>query len=345
MKNGYFLLLCFVILSSCASTEWVHMTVTEPAPVSLPPQAMRVGVINRSETDPKHKAIDVVDKIFSLEGARLDREGAAAGMESLIATLQLNGRFNAVIPISESYYKQSPAGVFPAALGWPEVERICAEHKVDLLFALEVFDTDSKVSYSVGMVSQNTPLGKVSLPEHTATMLTRLQTGWRIYDPVNRLVLDEYSLPRSLSFYGKGINPAAAAAALLERKQAVKQVGAQAGEVYAQRILPYKMRVTRDYFVRANDAFRIARRRAQTGNWDGAADIWQQQTDDASAKVAGRACYNMAIISEINGELDAAINWAGKAYEDYGVRLGLTYVRILEGRKISNQVLQDQAHK
>lgn len=345
MKNLLSIVIIASGLSSCASTEWVKMSVTEPAPVSIPAAATKVGVINRSETDPKNRAIDVVDKIFSLEGAQLDHEGALAGMEGMEATLQQNGRFTEVVPVNDILYTNSTAGVFPAALSWPEVEKICRNNNIDLLFSLEVFDTDSKINYAVGTVQKTTPLGKVTLPEHTATMITRVQTGWRVYDPVSRTILDEYSIPRSISFYGKGVNPAAAAAALLERKQAVKQVGNQAGVTYAQRILPYSTRVTRDYFVKGNDSFKTARRKAQTGNWDGAAEIWQQQTNAADAKVAGRACYNMAIINEINGNLDTAIDWARKAYENYGVRLGLTYVKILEGRKINNQILKDQAHR
>ncbi len=106
--------------------------------------------------------------------------------------------------------------------------------------------------------------------------------------------------------------------------------------------MPYRSRVTRDYYVRGTDQFRIARRKAQTGNWDGAAALWQQETDHPKAKVAGRACYNMAIISEINGELDQAIGWAQKAYETYNNKLALRYIQMLERRKIKTEILNDQ---
>ena len=41
----------------------------------------------------------------------------------------------------------------------------------------------------------------------------------------------------------------------------------------------------------------------------------------------------MAIISEINGELDIAIEWAQKSYENYNNKLALQYLRILKNRK------------
>lgn len=208
-----------------------------------------------------------------------------------------------------------------------------------------MFDTDSKLSYSANPVTIQTPLGKIPGLEHTATMNTLVKTGWRIYDPVDKIILDEFPITSHLNFYGKGVNPAAAASALLARKDAVKETGAKAGEEYALRILPYRSRVTRDYYVRGTDRFRTARRKAQTGNWDGAAELWQQETENSKAKVAGRACYNMAIISEINGELDQAIGWAQKAYEQYNNKLALRYIRMLERRKVRDQILSDQVRR
>ena len=62
-------------------------------------------------------------------------------------------------------------------------------------------------------------------------------------------------------------------------------------------------------------------------------------------KIAGRACYNMAIINEINGNLDEALKWAQKSYEDYNDKLGIRYVRILENRKYKNDILKNQGEK
>jgi hypothetical protein len=119
-------------------------------------------------------------------------------------------------------------------------------------------------------------------------------------------------------------------------------VGSNAGEAYAYSVIPQWLRVSREYFVRGNDQFKVARRRAESGNWDGAGDIWNEQTRAAKSKVAGRACYNMAIISEINGDLDGAISWAQKSYEDYNIKLALRYVRVLRDRKVRNSILEEQ---
>jgi hypothetical protein len=74
--------------------------------------------------------------------------------------------------------------------------------------------------------------------------------------------------------------------------------------------------VYRDYYVKGSNSFTIGTRMARTGNWKGAEEQWFRETNNANPKIAGRACYNMAIISEINGDLDKAMEWAKKYYKN-----------------------------
>ncbi|MBS1751081.1 MAG: hypothetical protein JST63_14365 [Bacteroidetes bacterium] len=345
MKNlicGMALLLTF---SSCATTELITLSVTEPAPVTISSDIKRLVVLDRTGISEKRRPVDIMDKVFSLEGKDLDAEGARASTSGMIDVLSGNNRFEKVIKYPDVLARSSVAGIFPAPLSWQEITDICSKTNTDAVFSLEVFDTDSKINYTANPVSVNTPLGKVPAIEHVATMETRVKTGWRIYDALGRQLLDEYIIEKVLNFHGRGINPAAAAAALLERKDAVKQAGTLAGTQYALRIVPYSVRVSRDYYVRGSDNFKVARRKAQTGNWDGAAAIWQQETTSTNDKVAGRACYNMAIIGEINGNLEEATGWAQKAYEEYANKLALRYVKILERRKMDNAILKEQTAK
>ncbi len=342
MKNHLSIIVVALIFCSCKSTELVHLSVLKPAPVTIPPYIKAVGVVNRSLPSKQTKAIDAIDKVFSLEGVNLDKEGAQASMTGLSDELMKNNRFTEIKLLNTTDLTTTSPGTFPFSLSWDEVEKICKENNTDALFALELFDTDSKISYSASQTSIKTPLGNVPALEHKANMLTVVKTGWRIYDPVAKNILDEYAIANNLTYSGKGINPVIAAAALIDRKNAVKEVGNKTGQSYAYRIIPYWIRVSRDYYVKGTDNFRTARRKAQTGNWDGAAELWNEETQNPSGKVAGRACYNMAIISEINGDLNKAIEWAQKAYENYNNPLALRYVRILERRKVNNEILENQ---
>ena len=330
------------LLGSC-KTNQLYLNVWEPAPVTLPSYVKSVGVIDRSKPTDETKVFDAIDKVFTLESVDLDKDGAAEAISGLSDELLNNNRFTEVKNLKDIDFRTSSLEIFPTPLSWDIVAQICSETGTDALFSLEKFDTDTHVSYAANKVTISTPLGSVPGIEHQANMETAVKTGWRIYDPQSKLLLDEYLEAETTSSSGRGINPLVAAKALTGRKQAVTQVSSLAGHNYAMRIIPYKIRVYRDYFVKGTNNFKIAKRKAQMGLWDDAGKLWELETGNRNMKIAGRASYNMAIISEINGDVDEAINWARRAFGDYNVKIARDYLRILENRRYNNEVLKEQA--
>jgi len=341
MKKYAVFILMVSIFASCKTNE-LYINVLQPAPVTMPPNIKKVGIINRSIPTDETKLVDLLDKVFSLEGADLDRDGAWESIGGLSEELRTNNRFTEVKLLNDIDFRASRIGILPPPLSARLVDSLCKVTGSDALFALERFDTDTKVSYSTPSGKIETPLGNIPMIGLQVSMETIIKTGWRIYAPAGMDILDEFNFAESLVFSGKGINPAAAAAAITGRKEAVKEVSRNAGHTYAMRILPYRLRVYRDYFVKGTNNFKIAKRKAQTGKWDEAGNLWDSETGNPKMKVAGRACYNMAIINEINGQLDDALGWAQKSWEDYKIRIGLRYVRILENRIYDRDKLKIQ---
>lgn len=342
MKILFKITITLWIFSSCASTQLVTISVLKPAPVSVPAYVKNVAVVNRSEPSKKVKIINVVDKALSMQGTDLDKIGSQSTLTGLSDELKKNTRFDNVTVLDNANLTTDVPGNFPAPLAWSDVENYCSDNNADVLFSLEIFDTKSDIDYTANKTVVKTPLGDAPVIEQQANMHTLVKTGWRIYDLRNKNILDEVAFSRTLTYHGKGINPLLAANALINRNEAVKEVGNIAGHDYALSLIPTWKRVSRDYYVRGNDNFKIAMRKARTGNWTGAADLWEKETNNSNGKIAGRACYNMAIISEINGDLDGAIKWAQKSYENYNNHLALQYVTILNNRKLDTEILKDQ---
>jgi hypothetical protein len=345
LKNLTFtgFLLSLFLLSSCVSMNDLTISVTEPAPVNIPSYIKKVGVVNRTmPSEKKNKLLDKADKIISLEGMNLDKEGANEALLGLHDELGKNGNFIKV-KIIESQSKNPGLGIFPAPLPWDTITKICADNDVDALFVLSLYDTEATVNYQSVPIEIAGPLGvKIPALEHNASISTLIKTGWRIYDPINKVILDEFVMNQTQLSSGRGINPIKAAEAIMGRKEAVMHLSRNIGQTYAQRILPFRIRVRREYYVRGTPSFRIAMRRARIGDWDGAAQLWQKEVKNRKRRVAGRAHYNMAIISEINGDLETAVNWASKSYTDYRNKNALRYQRILRNRIARNQELQRQ---
>ena len=314
----------------------------QPAPVSLPSYIKNVAAVNRTQVAKKSRVYDAIDKVVTLEGSKLDEEAAEQTIIGLTDELKKNNRFDKIKMVANSNLTTDVPGMFPAPLRWEVVEKYCDDNNADALFSLEIFDTDSKIDYSIYKTNVRTPFGSVPAIEQQANMHTLVKAGWRIYDLRDREILDETAVARTITYHARGINPLLAAQALINRKEAVKEVGNVAGHAYASRIVPLWIRVSRDYFIRGTSNFKIAKRKAQTGNWNEAAKLWQQETTNAKRKVAGRACYNMAIINEINGHLDEAIKWAERSYENYNNHLALNYVNILKNRQIGDDIAHAQ---
>ncbi len=342
--NGIISLICLsVVLISCSSTSRLTMSATEPARVHIPSEVTKIGIINRSLPSEANRAVDQIDKILSLEGRNLDKEGAESAVTGLYDELSQNERFEIITIIDSITIQRKGLGIFPAALKWEAVNQICEDFDVDILFSLEFYDTDTKADYQLGMVSVPNQLGiDVSLPGHKVTLNTLVKNGWRVYEPKNKRLLDEFVSNDQIVSVGQGINPVRAIEAIIGRKETVLQLSSNLGNSYGLDVRPLRKRISRNYFVRGTENFKIAQRRAQTSDWEGAADLWEKELDNKKEKVAGRACYNMAIISEINGDLETAMEWASKSYSNYRNKDALRYVNILRNRMAEERLLNQQ---
>ena len=76
MKSALPFVIIAFLATSCKMNQ-LYLTVLEPAPVTISPNIKSVGVINRSMPTDETKALDVLDKAFSLEGVNLDKDGVS----------------------------------------------------------------------------------------------------------------------------------------------------------------------------------------------------------------------------------------------------------------------------
>tara|TARA_R110002049_G_scaffold47596_3_gene137354 strand:+ start:106253 stop:107224 length:972 start_codon:yes stop_codon:yes gene_type:complete len=319
------------------------MGALEPAAVPIPSGVHSAAIINRSVPSENNSVLDKIDKIVSAEGLNLDAKGAEATIAALHTELERDTRFEAVKVLENGADVRKGLGVWPATLSWETIDMLCEHNNVDLIFSLAFYDTDTKVDYSMTTMQLPNALGvKVSVPAHEVKLNTQIKKGWRIYDAKNRRILDEFTFREGIHSAGKGINPVKALEAIANRNETVVQYSKNMGSAYGLRLQPQKRRISRNYFVRGSDKFVMAKRRAQTGDWDGAAKLWEMELTNSKPKIAGRACYNMAIINEINGNLPEAIDWASKSYADYENKDALRYLNILKYRFAQNEVLEQQ---
>lgn len=329
------------LLPGCSATNRLSMTVTEPAPVALPDGVQRVGLINRSTPSEKREGLARIDAVLSAEGMRLDSLGAASALKGLADRLRLSGRFEAVVVLEDLPEVARGGTRMPGPLTPEEIQTLCVTHGLDAVFSLAFYDTDTQVGLSLGMMEVPNELGlPIQVPAHRIRLNTQLRNGWRLYIPGAPAADDVMVYSDGFQVGGEGINPVKALESVGLRNEQVIARSRQLGYQHGGRLEPSRVRVGRDYFVRGTDAFARGKRLAQTGDWDGAAQLWEGETAHPKDKIAGRAHYNMAIINEIHGNLDRAIDWAREAYATYGTREALHYLRVLERRQAQQAQLE-----
>lgn len=328
--------LCFAIstfLVSC-KTNLVYIKTVNPPPVYVPETVKHAGIINRSVPSDDNKALNSIHQAASAETAQMIRESGKEAMRGLNDALAGNKCFDIVKTISAPDLRTPVAGSFPSPLSWKDVETICKDNGVDVLFVLEVFDTQLRVVPLSTPAKVNTITDVINnVANAQANIITTVKAGWRLYDPAGKRLLDEFPQVEEMSVTANAATAVNTVEAMLGRKEAIRQSANRLGRAYADRFIPYQITLTRDYYVKGSRNFKIATRRARTGNWDGAGELWLKEANSSRRKTAGRGCYNMAILCEINDDLDAAITWAQKAYEDYNNKLALHYVNMLKYRK------------
>ncbi len=229
-------------------------------------------------------------------------------------------------------------------LSWTEVETLCKQNSSEALIVLESFDSDSRITYDTRPVKVKNAEGvEVTTTEHLALGRMEVKTGWRIYFPKDKRIIDLHRSTDFLSFEGKGITPEAALAQLPHKRECIKRTGYHAGQQYGYRISPQWINVYRKFYTRGNDPMKAAGKKVKHINdWKSAMEIWKKEALNTDTKIAWHACYNMAVGCEREGNLEAALEWANKAYTIGHKRTAADYVNALNFRISEKKRLDEQ---
>lgn len=325
-KTFVYLSLISILFFGCSKYGFVNLNYPVRPNAYLPDNIKNVAVVNRSLTNKNDKQHKVSEAIATGEIAGSDK---VASDECLKAVFD---RFNGykgttiVIPQKTKLYGTGTRET-PELLNWNQVKSICDAEKADALLVLENFDSNSDlIVATLTNQVQNVIRTGTTKPELPNQVRVNVLAFWRLYDPVSKSIVDQYTSSRNMTFNGVIIPP-----------DALPNAAYSMGEEYVRRFLPSYYTVRRDMYKRGKgadkEAFKAAFRRAEVANWQGAIDAWTDILKHTSRKNAGRAALNIAVGYEVLGKTDLALQWAQKAYEEYGNDLARDYYNVLQNRR------------
>jgi hypothetical protein len=329
-----------VLLQSCMTN--MSIPILKPAQITLPSNFEKIAVTHRHRPNKENQVRNIVEGILTGEGLEADLEAGISALNGLKDALLKTPRYVVVEPPGLDL-RGTGTSVFPAPLAWDFVERVCKDNNADALLVLEVFDSNSAISYTTAERKVKNKEGVEStVIDHVVRMRTTVNSGWRIYDYRARTIADEFKGNNWLDFTASGPTPEAALLQLLNRREALRRTGFHAGSQYGYRIAPQWIRVTREYYTKGSPSLKRAGRLAKTGDWKGAGEIWEKYSASVNKKIGMRSMYNAAIAKEVNGDLDEALIWARKCYTQWGKRKALAYSNVLRARIIDRDRLEQQ---
>lgn len=328
------------IFPSCMSST--QLQVLQPAAFALPDHITTIATVNRSV--PSKKFGNVLEGVLTGESIGQDKSGRRRAIEGLSQGLTRTPRFN--VKFTNMELKGSGGWKWPTPLNWHTVDSICDVYGTNAIAALEKYDSDISRSSRKREIKRKDKEGNETIEiKYVAEMQTDVRLGWRLYDPQNRQILDEFDVGEGMNWDAEGSSQNNAYDRLPSQYAAVDEVSFAAGQKYGMRIAPTWITVRRDYYPKAKDTpeMEAAARLAKSDRWTEAAAIWKEIVDSPiDPKTRGKAAYNLALACEVEGRIEIAQEWASKAYHEFGLKNARAYHSLLKGRLYDQDQLDQQ---
>ena len=336
-------LFCLAGLFSCTSST--QLQVLQPAQIVLPDHVEVIAIADRSK--PAKGFANVVEGLFTGEDIGQDRRGRQRAQEGLTNILTRTPRYS--VKSTGIEMTGSPSGnSFEPPIPWEEVERICQQYGADALITIEMYDSDNYVSTGARTEKKKDKDGKqYTETYYVADMRTQVRIGWRVYDPKQRRIIDEFTTVEDANSDARGNSEEQARRNLASKEGVTQTVSHAAGELYGMRIAPVWITVSRNWYTKGKGSAKAdmerAARYARADNWDQAADIWNTLVNNAAdEKTRGRAALNMAVAYERAGKLGLALDWAQASYTDFGNKSARSYIDVLRQRIYEQERVEEQ---
>ena len=332
-----------ILLSSCASTSRISMEVLVPAQINLPKHVKKVAVINHSLPAKGEGFTNFLEGFITGESIRGDREGSNNCVKGLVERLNNSPRIGAVL-INYPQLKGTGTRDWPVPIDWPMVDSLCRMYRSDALVALETFDSDILFNKGKNLVKQTINGRDTMINEFFSDLKINVNAGWRVYDNIEKKMIDQNSFIDEKGWLTKGVTPDEALSKLPSKRDAVDASGAFAGDQFGMRISPTWVYAFRSYYVKGKkeNGFKMAKKWVKQKNWEQAKNIWTNISKSSDLKNAGRAYYNLAVASEVDGNLEQALTYAKKSNEIYNTWAARNYINVLNGRIMDQDKLKEQ---
>jgi len=333
------LLLFAGIATVACKSNFVILTIenAKPASEELPNDIQSLTLMNRSMNHQfmNHRE-DSLQMYFFRNGYQLSRivldsTAADTTITALAALLFESGRYDVVVPLERNISRRLSYEKLPDTLSLAQVSKICADYNTDALMVLERFSTKLMADYTKYRFETNS-----NNYSFDATLDLKYNAFFRIYRPDNKTLVREIDLTDTISWESSDDNQARMFGRIPSIKQAMINAGIKIALDIDDKLSPTWISEKRGYFLFKNMDDK-GQQLMNDNNYEEAAKYWAEMAQSKNKKIRSKAEYNLALISELNGDIDVAIEWGLKSFYSYYRNQTETYIKKLQVRKITLQ--------
>lgn len=225
-----------------------------------------------------------------------------------------------------------------------QIQQIAKTTGADLFFSLDFF-AEADGIFSPSYVSSDSSMYYYF--SHISREIVYTLACWNVYDLKKMEFARSLQKLDTIQWTEPVYNLREAKRVLPPRKDAVFNAADIAGSRFAEFIAPHWIEVERMYYPLGQPESNKTNKLVDENRWLEAAVIWKKNTFSKNKNVAAKSMFNMAVACEMNGEMDAAIDWVVKSIylmdnkneiHTFNCR---DYINILARRKMDIQKIEN----
>lgn len=232
------------------------------------------------------------------------------------------------------------------------IETIARQTGADMFVSLDFFAAldgiYSRSMYRYMSDSLNTDLSYLA-QFNEAKEVVLILASWSFYDLKKIGFTNHYQKIDTVQWVEPSYSLREAKRMLPPRKDAVFNAADLAATEFAEFLVPHWMNVERMYYKSGHTELKMTTKLIEQNRWLEAAEIWKKNVNNKNKMIAAKSMFNLGLACEMNGDVDAAIDWITKSFLLIGNQNEIhafncnNYIKVLAQRKLDIKRMEGNA--
>lgn len=320
---------------SCSSLKNIGIEVAVQPEYPIDEDIQSLVLLNRSMTSQfTNYKTDSLEKILinnkmSLDTVFQDSIAADTVIQSAARALYESSRFDVVVPKERNIIRTDNEEIVKP-LNVSFINELCKDFNVDGVLVLESFAVQLKTKYSLRTVD-----GPYYNNEFNAATDISYFSEWRLYRPNDLKPVIRFQIGDSIFWNVDSYSLEDVYKQMPRTKEALIGGGIAAGLKMSGYISPGWKNQIRYYYLTGKNEIDAAVPFIKNNKWDEAAVIWEKFASNSSKTIRSKVEFNLALASEMNGDLDLAIEWGLKSFKSRYSKAIEVYLKTLDNKRIA----------